>query len=227
MNKHTQSRLSSLAPLDRIGWLSEQSPELVDWVERHGRWKTYPAGSVICRQEAPVDGMYGLGDGALDVSFAPDELEDGMILRAHTGTWIGQGSLLPDNLPRTLSVSAGTDSNVLFIAGSKLRKLLQDSPHLWPAFFALTMIHTHDLMMFLGEALSLSPRARMARLLLRLSSEQRLIEVSQHEIGVMIGVPRTTLRRVLSQLTQVGAIETGYNRIVVIDRQMLEAISKD
>jgi CRP/FNR family transcriptional regulator, cyclic AMP receptor protein len=61
----------------------------------------------------------------------------------------------------------------------------------------------------LAEALALSPRARLARTLLRLS-EDGAVHASQQDLARLIGMTRSTLQRSLGELVEAGAIETRY-----------------
>ena len=60
---------SDLAPLDGVGWLAQQPPAFRDWAAATGRWRRYREGQVLYDAGDPSDGLYGLADGSLDVTF--------------------------------------------------------------------------------------------------------------------------------------------------------------
>ena len=213
----------SLAPLDSTGWLSEQSEELQDWFVANGKWRNYSAGDSLYRTGDSSDGLYGLGSGAMDVEFAPRDVESFVLIRVHPGGWSGQGALIPGK-ERPVNLTTPIDSRVFFVSQGALLKLLSDRPDFWPAFFSLTVLHIMHLTEFLCEALTLTPSMRLARLLLRLSNKSEDIVISQQDIGIMLGVPRSSLRRAIKTLTRVGAISTGYGRITVTDHSKLESL---
>ena len=220
MEQLTQKPAQALDPLDRIGWLSERSEELQLWCAANGRWRLAKAGQTIYFEDDAPDGLYGIGTGALDVEFAPESLQSSVTIRAQPGGWLGQEALLPQRT-REISLIAPVDSQLFFVPRGALRTLLADRPHLWPEFYALSIMQKRALMEFLCEALSLSPDSRLARLLLRLSATDPTVAASQQDLCALLGMPRTSLRRSLKTLADAGAIQTGYGRIKVVDRVRL------
>jgi DNA-binding GntR family transcriptional regulator len=60
-----------------------------------------------------------------------------------------------------------------------------------------------------GEYQFLSPEARLARQLLRLSATDPIVEVRQNDLAGILGMSKTSFRRALKALVNSGAIETG------------------
>ena len=73
MNQFAPSSAAVLGVLAERGWLSEQPESLCDWIARNGRWKTYERGQVIYSFGDPADAIYGLGEGAVEVTLAQRE----------------------------------------------------------------------------------------------------------------------------------------------------------
>lgn len=224
MQHFDRSSPASIAPLDGVGWLAEQSEELKEWFVSKGNWRRLPEGQALYLTDDETDGIYGLGMGMLDVEYAPDELESFVLIRIEPGAWIGQEAIMPGQR-RPFSLIAATDCEVFFVSRYALRKLLEQRPHLWPAFYSLAIIQALKLMEFLCEALTLTPEMRLARLLLRLSATTPDVAASQRELGALLGMPRSSLRRSLAVLSDAGAIRTGYGKVSVIDKAALEKIT--
>lgn len=212
-----------LGPLDRLGWLAAQGPDLKEWFATHGRWRSYGQGEVIYLHDDNADGMYGLASGAIELQFAPIGSEPVTLHRAEPGFWIGESALLA-NAKRLLSLFAATDCRIFRVPAAPLRQLLAESPHHWPAFYELTHANTGVALILLSEALSLTPRVRLARLLQRLSETQAEIVANQDDLGRLLGLKRSSLRRALNRLTTEGVVTTGYGRIRIADRNRLKAI---
>ncbi|MCA8879518.1 MAG: cyclic nucleotide-binding domain-containing protein [Rhodobacteraceae bacterium] len=219
-----QKTVQDLAPLHRLGWLSHQSPELRDWFVANGRWRTYSAGEIIYLHGDSPDGMYGLGSGAIDVYFAPADEDPVLVHRAETGFWIGESALLAHN-QRIISLSAATECRVFRVPAPALRSLLSSAPQHWPAFYELTHANCLLALTLLSEALTLTPLARLARLMLRLSAGGPEIVANQDDLGRLLGLTRSSLRRSLSRLAATGAITTGYGRISIVDHERLLSVS--
>jgi CRP-like cAMP-binding protein len=53
------------------------------------------------------------------------------------------------------------------------------------------------------------------------------VTVTQEDLSKMLGVYRSTLRPILNKLAKSGAIELGYRRIRVIDRNILTSFKDE
>jgi hypothetical protein len=84
-----------------------------------------------------------------------------------------------------------------------------------------------DAVTLLAEALALSPRARVARILLRLAGSDGAVPGSQEDLGRLLGMTRSSVRRALTSLIDLGAVESGYGRLSVRDRAALERLTHE
>ena len=121
-----------LDPLDRVGWLSRQPESFRCWVAENGRWRRFAAGETIYLAGEEPDGMYGLGAGALDVTFPlhgdePVTLPRRSLHRAEPGFWIGEAALMARE-SRLVSLSAAVESRVFVLPLGALRELLARDP---------------------------------------------------------------------------------------------------
>lgn len=213
-----------LGPLAHCGWLAGQPQELRDWALRVGRWRTLDTGQALYLAGDTADGLYGLGSGALDVVL-PFGDETVALHRVDVGFWIGDSALLADK-PRLVSVVASRPSRVFFLPSVAALRLLKERPDLWPCFYALSHLNVALSITLLAEAMVLSPRARIARHLLRLAGSGPAIDASQDELARLIGVTRPTLQRALADLCAAEVLRTGYRRLEVLDRAALERMSR-
>lgn len=215
-----------LDPLNRVGWLSHQSPEFQGWAARAGRWREYPAGAVIYLPGEEPDGMYGLGSGALEITFPLQGEEAVTIHRAEPGFWIGEAALMA-GATRLVGLSAALESRVFHIPLDALRSLLRRDPGAWRNLYEQSFDNLTVALTLLAEALSLSPRARIAKLLLRLANAEGSVKGNQDDFGRLIGMTRSSVRRALASLVDAGAIRTGYASLEIIDSESLRLISRE
>ena len=218
-----QKIVQDLSPLDRLGWLAHQSPELKAWFAANGRWRTFAAGELLYQHGDAPDAMYGLAQGAVELQFAPVGAEQVTVHRAEPGFWIGESALLA-NAPRIVSLWAASDARIFRVPGQSLRQFVADQPQHWPAFYELTHANALTALSLLAEALSLTPRARLARLLLRLSETDAEIQSCQDDLRRILGMTRSSLRRSLNVLIADRIVATGYGRITILDRERLKAL---
>lgn len=218
-----QKPRQGLAPLDRVGWLARQDSDLKAWFAAHGRWRTFAEGEMIYLHGDAADGIYGLAHGGIEIQFAPVGAEPVTLHRAEPGFWIGESALL-SHAPRIVSLFAASECRVFRVPAADLRQLVADQPRHWKAFYELTHTNTLLALTLLAEALSLTPRARLARLLLRMSGEQAEVHANQEDLGRLLGMTRSSLRRSLNVLVAERTIATGYGRITILDRHRLTTL---
>lgn len=211
-----------MAPLDSVGWLTTQPKEFCEWVERAGRWRTYDPGQFIYHAGDPSDGIYGLAEGSLRVTFPLTAKEAVVIHRAEIGFWVGDNAEFTGR-SRLISLMAGTKSKLLHLPSSAISAHLNDVPDHWRCFYFLSAINTAAAIVHLSEALSLTVRARMCRQLLRLATTTQEVEITQDELAELIGVTRATSRRCLADLADQGAIEIFYRKVRVLDADVLQS----
>lgn len=225
---HSSSTDSELAlgPLERHGWLAGEPLEFKRWAALSGRWRVYRPGQFVYLSGDASDGIYGLASGGLEVTFPLVAEEPVVLHRVQVGFWIGDNGELSDT-PRTISLMAATECRMLHLPRDSIRKLLNCEPRYWQSFYRLATINTTMAVGLLAEALSLTLRARMCRRLLQLTDTSMDVTVSQEDLSKMLGVCRSTLRPILNKLTKSGAIELGYRRIRVTDRQILAAFKDE
>lgn len=223
MPQSAQKESDGLGILAETGWLADQAPEFRAWVAETGRWRRFAAGETLYVAGETPDGLYGLAHGTLELSFPLVGEEPVAIHRAEPGFWIGEAAILAKE-SRLVSVTAVSEALVLFLPAARIRTLLDADPRHWRALYDQSHRNLKTAVTLLSEALALTPRARLARLLLRIADRRGEVSGSQEELGRVIGMTRSSVRRTLSGLIEEGVIQSGYGRIVVVDRAALEAL---
>jgi len=217
-------KIKNLHALEQHGWLCEQSGEFRAWAAGAGRWRNFDQDQGIYLAGDPPDGLYGLLDGALELTL-PFDGEDSVTLhRAGTGFWVGDLAVLSQR-PRMISLIAARRSRLFFIPTGKIHNLLAKEPRFWPSFYRLSNINQNLTLNLLAESLVLSPQKRVVRHLIRLSDAGDAIPASHADLAKLIGVTRSTLQRAITELADAGAIRTGYRQIEILDRARLVGMS--
>ncbi|WP_413875143.1 Crp/Fnr family transcriptional regulator [Albidovulum sp.] len=217
----TQPAYRSLANLTDVGWMSEQPVEFQDRMARLGRWISVSRGSMIYAVGDEADAIFGLGEGMLDVAIPISEDQEVIAHRALPGFWIGDSALLAKSL-RTVSVYAAADSRLFKLPAAAVHRSLQEFPEDWMCFYRLSHSNVSLGLRALAEVISLPPRARFARALLRLTSTDGMVRLTQEELGRMVGMSRAAFRRAFSALIKQGIVEVEYGGICIKNRLALE-----
>ena len=212
-----------LSPLTEIGWLASQPEALRTWAAGAGRWRSYEKGQLLYQAGDEPDALYGLAAGTLEIQIVQDGCEQITIHRAEPGFWIGESAILAKTT-RSISVVAAAKARVFRIPAAAIRAVLGEMPQFWYSFFELSHINASRAVATLAEVFSQPPQARLARILLRLADADGRVHATQEDLSRLIGMRRSSLRRVLLDLVSAGAVTTGYRSIHITDRPRLQRL---
>ena len=221
-----KNRQSNLGLLAQTGWLSQQSGGFRDWVASVGAWKNYEAGEIIFLAGDDPDAVYGLAEGAVEITFPLIGEEPVTVHRGEPGFWVGDSAIL-SNKKRLVTLGAAAQCRVFRLPAAEVRQRLERIPGDWRAFYELTHRNFEISMNLVAEALSLRPRARLARLFLRLADEEGAVPGSNEEFARLIGMTRSSMQRAIRHLVDAKAIETGYGQVNILDRNKLQDFVKE
>jgi CRP/FNR family cyclic AMP-dependent transcriptional regulator len=219
----SETPVSRIAPrkLRQVGWLSMLPSDVQERFLKLGRDVSVPRGKLLYSAGDEPDAIFGIEDGLLDLAIPILDTEECIIHRGTPGFWIGDGALV-QGTPRTLTVEAATDCRLLSISFVALRKHLSEIPGDWEYLHRLSTFNGILAIRILAEVLSLSPGARIARLLLRLAKPDGTVASNQEDLGRLAGMSRATFRRAISRLTASGAIQMKYSTVKIMDRSAVE-----
>jgi CRP-like cAMP-binding protein len=217
---------AALAPLDEVGWLSAEPESFRRWVAEAGVWRVFRPGQFIYIAGEESDGLYGLAEGTIELTFPLVAGEPVGLHLAQKGFWIGDNASLADR-PRLVSMAALSECRMLHLPHRAIMTLLREKPLYWRSFYHLVSINMTTALNLLAEALSLSVRARVCRRLLDLSSTEPHIHASQEQLAKSLGVARSAISLVLRGLAEEGAIKPGYREIQILDRAVLETYREE
>jgi CRP-like cAMP-binding protein len=220
------SAATRLGVLAEIGWLSRQPKDFQSLIARLGRWRKLEARETVYLAGEEPEGLFGLAEGILEMTFPLISEEPVVVHRAEPGFWIGDTAILTDQ-KRLVTVSAATCARVFVIPASSIRRIVKEEPRHWRSFYDLCVTNQVTTLVLLAEAVSLSPRARIARILLRLARPDGSVPGSQEELGRLLGMTRSSVRRALSSLIEMGAVASGYGVLSIRDRTILEGLVRE
>lgn len=114
----------------------------VEWLVEHGRKQSVETGAMLIRRGGPIEHIYILLDGTLEVSGVQ---LGGQPILLHSGEVVGEISLL-DSRPPTTNVSAVSEATVLAISQHALRDKLDADLEFAGRFYrALAVFLAHRL----------------------------------------------------------------------------------
>jgi len=190
------------------------------------RERSFSAGQVIFRQDAPGDSLYVLIDGRVKVVLIGEDGREVILSVLGAGAVFGEMSLL-DNEPRSAHVIAMTPCSALTLHRAAFHERLRASPDLCLALLAAISSRLRRADDRIRALSLLDVNGRVAHLLLQQATEagsdvfpRRL---THQTVAEMIGASRETVSRTLRHLVNRGVISIGRRQVTILDRAALEA----
>lgn len=208
--------------LSKTGWLAEQPADFQERMVALGDWRTNHAGQSLYDVGDAPNAVFGLETGLVDISIPISDDEMVTLHRAGPGVWAGDSALFSGQ-PRVVSLTAHTDSLVFAIPARALKRHIDERPADLLYFYKLNHRNFELALSALAEVIALPPRARFARLLLRLASGDDMIRATQTELGKLAGMSRAAFRRAFTELLAKGIVKTEYGKVRIMERAALEA----
>lgn len=180
-------------------------------------------GDVLLRAGETVEGWYAVLSGLVKLQSQSAQGRLSVFLGVPGGEWFGEGSAMK-NEPRRYDVIALRDSELLCLPRPEFDELRATSLE-----FNQTLVLQMN--MRLAQAMSIieagrirSPEQRVALYLSRLFWHgMRKLNLSQEELGNLVGLSRQTVNRVLKLLEQEKLVSLEFGRVGILDEDGLVA----
>lgn len=175
-----------------------------------------PAGSA-------VDGWYAVLSGLVMLQSPTSLRRSSAFIGVPDGDWFGEGSALKTE-PRRYNVVALRPTTLLCLPLPLFATLRETSM----AFNQFLVLHLN---MRLGQAMTIieagrtqSPEHRVALYLSRLFwRSTRRLNLTQDELGQLVGLSRQTVNKVLRALEGIGIVSLDFGRVAIVDDEALNA----
>ncbi len=178
-------------------------------------------GDVMLAAGSPVKGWYAVLSGLVKLQSPSAQGRLSAFLGVPDGEWFGEGSALKSE-PRRYDVIALRDTELLCLPRAQFDELRASS-------LEFNQYLVSHLNMRLGQAMAIieagrlrSPEQRVALYLSRLFWRGRSrLNLSQEELGHLVGLSRQTVNRVLKSLAQRGLVSLEFGRVAILDDDAL------
>ena len=212
--------------LEASAWARALPAELRLRVETETITRHCPVGSLVCRKGQPVEHWIGVIDGLVKMTNVSADGKPTTFTGVPSGGWFGEGSLLKTEV-RRYDVMAIRETRVAFMNRSTFYWLMD---HSIPFNRYLIAQINERLGQFIGmieNERMLDTDARIARGLAALFNPvlypgtNRLLQISQEELGYLAGVSRQRANQALKVLEDAGLVRSEYGGINVLDLEGL------
>lgn len=202
------------------------SKEVLDLWNEVKKTKIYRRGDILFREGDPSSGIYCSFSGLIKLYRTSLDGEV-RILRLVRGMHVmGHRSLLCDE-PVNCTAEVIQEAQICFVDRATMLKCMAMDSRLSTNLARLLAGELARAEELVFSASCLSTRARLARLLLEISSGQGwALELTRAEIGQMTGSSPESISRALHDLAREGTIVLEKRRILVRDRERLEQESR-
>jgi CRP/FNR family cyclic AMP-dependent transcriptional regulator len=207
-------------------WAQGLTPEQLQRVRTTTIVRDFAAEAHVCHVGDPANAWIGVVDGLVRMVSLSSSGKSVTFAALPGGSWFGEGSVLKREI-RKHSVIAVRPSRVALMPDATFFWLLDSSI----AFNRFLLVQLNER---LGHFISLvehdrllEPDARVARSLAAMFNPQlypgtkRQIELSQEEIGHIVGASRQRISQALHVLEKAGLIKVDYRMITVLDLEGL------
>jgi CRP-like cAMP-binding protein len=146
------------------------------------------------------------------------------------GTWLGEATAFRREA-RWVSLTAGAPSWVLHLEQRDFEDMIRDAENC--RHFAINTCEAlSEAVMVVSNLTQPDSEVRVAQRLLTFmglfgETRQKALAVSQADLGVMCGLSRQTMSKVLTGLVDAGIIAIGYRKIEILDEAALKRLAID
>jgi CRP-like cAMP-binding protein len=221
-------KAEALAVMTAHGWLSRRPMLFREEVVRRSHLQHFETGTSLYNAgDAGVTGMFGLVSGQLLIRLPP---ADSIGSVAAPGFWVGEATALRRET-RWVSMTAGAPSWVLHLSQRDFEDMIRDAENC--RHFAINTCEAlSEAMTVISNLTQPDSEVRVAQRLLTFmglfdETRQKALAVSQADLGVMCGLSRQTMSKVLAGLVDAGIIAVGYRRIEILDVAALKRLAID
>ncbi|KRD25393.1 MULTISPECIES: Crp/Fnr family transcriptional regulator [Acidovorax] len=180
-------------------------------------------GAVMMPAGSPVQGWHAVLSGLVMLQSPASKGRSSAFIGVPDGEWFGEGSAMKPE-PRKYNVVALRPTTLLCLP-LPLFDVLRET-HL--AFNQFLVLHLN---MRLGQAMTIieagrtqSPEHRVALYLSRLFwRSTRRLNLTQDELGQLVGLSRQTVNKVLRVLEDRGIVSLDFGRVAIVDDEALNA----
>ncbi len=198
-----------------------------DAVVARARIRHFAADEAIFLMGSPGSSMMAVLRGTVRISVPSPEGREVVLAILQPGEVFGEIALL-DGKERTADARAITACDLAVLERRDVMDFLRRQPDAWPRLVEVLCdrLRASDLQM---AELAMQPLpVRLAKVLLRMAHSETLerpadrVEVSQRELGNIVGAARESVNKCLSEWQRSGCVRIERTSITISDRAILE-----
>ena len=219
--------LSTLPPAPRFisaqPWFASVPTALQERLREEGFAVQGDKGAIMMPAGSAVEGWHAVLSGLVMLQSPASKGRASAFIGVPDGEWFGEGSAMKPE-PRKYNVVALRPTTLLCLPLPLFATLRESS-------LAFNQFLVQHLNMRLGQAMTIieagrtqSPEHRVALYLSRLFwRSTRRLNLTQDELGQLVGLSRQTVNRVLRTLEALGIVSLDFGKVAIVDDEALGA----
>lgn len=186
----------------------------------------YRPGRLIYLQNTQADAFYYILSGTVKCFLSSESGGERTLTLHRAGELIGEASFF-DRQPRVSSAVAVTQCELVAVNRERLAAVFTHHPDLAVSMLEY-LARTVRLLSAHVDGTLLQADQRVARYLLSLMPEDDgMLHCTHEEIGSAVGASRVTVSRVLGELSRMGAVQTGYRTLQILNKSALYRLAEE
>ena len=209
-------------------WAGELTEDELERARRGVVERQFSKGAYICHRGDRLDHWTGVITGLVKISAISRDGKPMTFAGATDGGWFGEGSVLKDE-PRKYDIVVIRDTRMAMMTRSTFLWLYENSRGFNRYLVRALNERMGQFLATIEHDRILEPKARVARNLswffnrVLYPNARDSVEISQEELGLLVGVSRQVVNRSLQDLQEEGLLTVERGRIVALDIPALTA----
>jgi len=208
--------------LERHSLFGSLTPDELDQLLAHARLQTFRPRQEIFRKGAPGLGLLAVMKGKVRISSIGPDGNEAFLTIIDEGEVFGEIALL-DGGERSADATAMTACELLAIDRRDFVPFVRANPEVALRLMSVLCKRLRRTTELVEDMIFLDAPQRLAKKLLQLAGGGTTINLSQRELGAMIGLSRESINKQLGHWQQEGLVKLGEGGIALVDLEALRA----
>jgi len=191
----------------------------------------FAAGETVFLMGSPGGSMMAVLSGTVRISIPSQEGREIVLAVLLPGEVFGEIALL-DGKERTADARAMTACDLAVLERRDVLEFLERQPNAWPRVVEVLCDRLRATDLQMAEVAMQQLPVRLAKVLLRMTYVEALsrpadrVQVSQRELGNIVGAARESINKCLSEWQRSGWVRIDRTSITISDRTTVERVAK-
>jgi len=203
-----------------------------DAVVSRARLRHFAAGETIFLMGSPGDSMMAVLSGQIRISVPSPEGREIVLAIFQAGEVFGEIALL-DGKERTADARAMTACDLAILERRDVFAFLERQPNAWPRLVEVLCDRLRTTDQHIAEVALLQLPVRLAKALLRMADAETnavpghtTVQLSQRELGNIVGAARESVNKCLREWQRSGLVRIEGTSITISNRATLEDVAE-